>query len=84
LIDLADVFKGSYFEKLQTLSRKRLKTKLGYEGFVDEGTETLSDFSHFVLSNDSIRFYFPQYQVASYADGIQEISFLLKELVKSV
>ncbi|MBS2097736.1 DUF3298 and DUF4163 domain-containing protein [Carboxylicivirga linearis] len=82
LIDLADVLKGSYFENLQAQSRKQLKKKLGYEGFVDEGTETLSDFSHFVLSNDSIQFYFPQYQVASYADGIQEISFSLQELLK--
>ena len=82
LIELADVFKGSYFENLQVLSRKQLKTKLGYEGFVDDGTETLSDFSHFVLLNDSIRFYFPQYQVASYADGIQEVSFSLQELLK--
>jgi len=82
-IQLGDVMKGSYFEKLQDLTRVQLKEKLGYEGFVDEGTETVADFSVFVLSNDSITFYFPQYQVASYADGIQKVSFSMATFHKS-
>lgn len=82
-LELGDVMKGSYFEKLQDLTREQLKEKLGYEGFVDEGTETVADFSVFVLSNDSISFYFPQYQVASYADGIQKVSFSIDTFQKS-
>nr|WP_321452224.1 DUF3298 domain-containing protein [uncultured Carboxylicivirga sp.] len=75
VLNLSNIIKGKYFGKLQELSRKKLKVKLGYEGFVDDGTQTIGDFSVFVLSSDSISFYFSQYQVASYADGIQKVSF---------
>lgn len=77
VLGLNEVLNGSYFSKLQALARKQLKDKLGEEAFIDEGTETVSDFSVFVLSNDSIIFYFPHYQVAAYSYGIQKAGFPL-------
>lgn len=82
-IKLSAVMQGAFFDKLKSLTRKQLKDKLGYDEWINEGTETLADFTIFILPNDSIRFYFPQYQVASYAAGIQKVSFPLAEFQKS-
>ncbi len=76
---LKDFFKGEYFKTLQTNTRSRLKEELGFDAFIDEGTETVVDFSVFTLSNHEITFYFPPYQVAAYSYGTFNVSFAFSD-----
>ena len=70
---LSHFIKGDEFKSVQKKVRKKLKEKLGYSESVDDGTATLDDFSAFAVTNDKFIFWFSPYQVASYADGLQEV-----------
>ncbi len=85
---LDQVFKEQtpYLDTLARLSREQLKQpdKLGddYQEFmVEPGTAPdKENFKHFVLKQDSIVFYFEDYQVAPYASGEQHVEFTYSEL----
>lgn len=85
---LSSVFKenSAYLEELSRLSRAQLKTsdRLGNlydEDMVNPGTAPYEkNFKHFVLRENSIVFYFEDYQVAPYAAGEQYVEFSYQEL----
>jgi len=75
---LADMFVGQpdYLEKISDYAvqdlTKQLKEKLGSDagGWVDEGAGSNQDnFQAFLITKESLVFYFPPYQVAPYAAG---------------
>lgn len=76
-LNITDITEKIDFEKIKKYVRKKLKEKLidaGSSGkWIEEGTEKISDFKHFVISDGKIIFFFPQYQVACYAAGIQKV-----------
>lgn len=84
VIDLSDLFDEAGLADVATMAREQLQTQLG--GMVDakwlaEGTApTLENYQSFVLTPDSLIFYFPPYQVAPYAAGKQTVTIPLDEL----
>lgn len=68
--------KSDYLILISKQCRLELYKGLGQnDEWVNRGTEpTEANFSVFHPSNAGLTFIFPQYQVASYADGIQEVT----------
>ncbi len=85
---LDQVFKREtpYLQTLSQLTREQLQQqdKLGndYQEFmVEPGTAPdKENFTHFVLKENSVVFYFEDYQVAPYAAGEQYVEFSYQEL----
>jgi len=77
-IYLTDLFSGNYLQTIATYSVQALTTQLGDDADSDQiaqGTAATQDsFKVFVPHADGLHIIFNQYQVASYADGIQEIT----------
>jgi len=75
-LDISDIVDKKEFEKIKKLVRETLYKKLSDSSskkWIEEGTEKIADFKNFVLSGGKIIFFFPQYQVACYAAGIQKV-----------
>jgi hypothetical protein len=75
---LPDLFHGDYLQTISTYTAQALTTQLGDDADSDQigqGTAATQDnFKVFVPHADGLHIIFNQYQVASYADGIQEIT----------
>ena len=88
-LELSDLFVSgsSYLNTLSTLSRTSLAKQLGSDGdssMISDGTKpSLENFQNFVIDGNDFVIIFPQYQVAAYAFGPQEVRIPLTEL-KSV
>ncbi len=76
---LSDFFKGSAINELRPLVRQKLRNMVSSEEYINEGTETLANFSKFTLSNDSLYIYFSPYQVSCYADGTPIVACAITE-----
>ena len=72
-LGLSHFLRGDAFENVKKKVRAKLKEKLGYSESIDDGTTDPDDFSAFAVTNDKFIFWFSPYQVASYADGLQEV-----------
>lgn len=79
-IELHHLFDTNPVEVLRPLVIAQIKHKLGDTLWIAEGIRTLDDLKYFTLDVDTLTVYFPPYQVASYADGVQEAKFNIKEL----
>jgi hypothetical protein len=80
-IELTDVFDRdrAYLQFLASSSRAQLKERL--PSLFESGLQpTVDNFDNFYLGPDHFVVIFPQYQVASYAAGTQEVSFSYDEL----
>jgi hypothetical protein len=80
-IKLTDVFRkdSDYLQYLASSSRSQLRSRL--PSVFEDGLEpTRENFDNFYLGPDSFVVIFPQYQVASYAAGTQEVAFSYEEL----
>jgi len=89
-VGLSDMFQGNYLKTLSSYSMGALTHMLGSDadsGQIAQGTTPTSDnFVVFVPHADGVHIIFNQYQVASYAAGIQEITIpyaTLKADIKS-
>lgn len=72
---------GKLYETVGGLVTEELIKRFGDNSWVVSGSGTAPEnYSRFVLDGDTIRFYFPPYQVASYADGMQIVSLALDDL----
>lgn len=78
-VQLKHIFKKNtdYIEKLSNISRKALREQLGERAdanWIDSGTEPKPEnFEVFAFTDKGFTIFFQQYQVASFADGIQEV-----------
>jgi uncharacterized membrane protein YdfJ with MMPL/SSD domain len=78
-ITLDDIFSSSdYLDRLSTYARSELKKKSGSdEGLnsqIDAGTTPDKDnFASFIIADTGLIIVFQEYQVASYAAGVQEV-----------
>ena len=86
LLLLSDIMPKGTFAELRTIVRAKLKAKLSYEDFIDEGTESIQNFERFVVTDTSVIFLFQPYDVAPYSEGSQQVevtnqefSFVLNE-----
>jgi len=66
---LQDFFATSALQAVQRPVRDQLRQQLESDVFIDEGTATLADFKVFVITDQTVDFHFPPYQVAAYAFG---------------
>ncbi len=73
LVHLKDVISLESFKKLQETIRNRLKEKLDFDDFIDDGTAKWNDFSSFAVTDSDIIFWFSPYQVAPYVYGVQKV-----------
>lgn len=80
---LDDLSKKSFLLAQQELENRN-KDHAGYKAdlaWISEGTSaTIENYSVFTLSEDTIHFYFGQYQIAPYSQGITKISIPIQEL----
>lgn len=81
-LKLSNIFEEENFLKnIKKEVRKQLLEKIkGNKEWIIRGTEKLKDFENFVLTKDKIIFFFPPYQVACYAAGIQKAEILYKKI----
>lgn len=88
-LTLKDLFKedSDYLSLLSKISYNELKKNKEIainKELLQEGTAPIeTNFQHFALLNDSILFYFPPYQVAAGALGVQELA-IKKELLEDM
>lgn len=66
---------GKTLEEVSAEATAKLKVKLGETMFEEGANTNPENFRSFIVSEDEVTFIFQQYQVASYAQGIQEVSF---------
>ena len=66
---------GLSVEEVSVQATAELRAKLGTSMFEEGANSNPENFSSFVISEDRITFIFQPYQVASYAAGVQEVSF---------
>lgn len=77
---LQDFFSESVVQTIQEPVREVLRNQLDSDTFIEEGTETLADFKVFSLTDETLIFYFPPYQVAAYAFGTPMVKINRKSL----
>jgi hypothetical protein len=77
---ISDFFEGNVVSLVQAKVRDALREKLSSPEFIEVGTEKLSDFEVFSLTDTNITFWFAPYQVAAYSEGLQKVSLPIKSL----
>ncbi len=80
---LADLFSGGTvpYDTIASFAAKTLEDRLGADATFPEGyTADAANFQFWTLAPDGITFYFPPYQVAPYAAGIQKVTVPLADL----
>jgi len=77
---LQDFFTASALKSVQKPVREQLRQQLDSHAFIDEGTATLADFRVFTITDQTVDFYFPPYQVAAYAFGAPVVKISQKSL----
>ena len=80
LYKLQDFFSSSVLQTIQKPVREQLRQQLESDVFIDEGTTTLADFKVFTITDQTVDFYFPPYQVAAYAFGTPVVRISQKSL----
>lgn len=85
IMSLADLFPNDseYLTTLSQYAREQLRATLGdytNETFIMDGTNpTVENFKNFTFDENTITLYFPQYQVAPYAAGEQQVQYSLRQ-----
>ncbi|TLX76498.1 DUF3298 and DUF4163 domain-containing protein [Labilibacter sediminis] len=86
LLSLNDILPKGTFAELRSQVKAKLKAKLSYQDFIDDGTESIESFERFLVTDSSVIFLFQPYDVAPYSEGSQQVeifneefSFLLHE-----
>lgn len=81
---LSDLFKSdsSYLQKISDITVGILnKSGVSDSQWINEGAGPIADnYKVFTISNDSINFFFPPYQVASFATGEQTVAIPLSQI----
>lgn len=77
---LQDFFTTSALQSVQKPVREQLRQQLDADVFIDEGTATLADYKVFTITDQTVNFYFPPYQVAAYAFGAPVVRIYQKSL----
>ncbi len=83
VIALADLFADGVvpYDTIASISATTLEERLGADGTFPEGyTADPLNFQFWILAPDGLTFYFPPYQVAPYAAGIQTVTIPLDAL----
>jgi hypothetical protein len=84
VLTLEDIFAEGVdpYAILSSISREELMVRLAeFPDFVEPGTAPLPEnFVNWVLTSDSLVLYFPEYQVAPYVAGSQEVTIPLADL----
>lgn len=66
---------GKTLEQVSAEATAKLKVTLGDTMFEEGASANPENFSSFLVTEDEVVFIFQPYQVASYAQGVQEVSF---------
>lgn len=77
VLELADLFKpkANFLKFMASYASEKLTAKLEDKWMITEGTKPIAkNFKHWNLESDGILITFPEYQVAPYVYGAQEIS----------
>ncbi len=82
LINFDDIITNqTVIDKISQISLDYFKRQqLEYDLFVDGLAAKKDNFNHFNLKKDSISIYFPEYQIAPYVAGPQQIEITFKQL----